>query len=625
MRIALINMPFASLAMPSLALTQLSSVLGERFGSRVRVETHYLNMEFARYLGDRSLYSHALGGAGFMTGFGDWFFRASAFPGAEDNTDAYLSRFYFEDDDATRAIREAIAAKRPGVDGFLDELIAARDLAGADIVGFTTLFAQTAASFAMARRLKLANPGLCAVVGGAACEGGMGQEFVRKVPQIDYVFSGCALASFPAFVDRRLVGRPEDCESIAGVFSRANAARWRTEKETRSGAPPAPDSVRLLGEEPDIGACVPLDYQPFLDALDVAFPEQAVKPVLLFETSRGCSWAEHNPCSFCGLNGLCLTYRSMTPEQALAYLRSLFRWVPRCSSFIAVDTIMPPEYPAEVFPRLGAPPGMKMMYEVRPVLDETQLVALADAGVASIQPGIEALSTSTLRLMRKGVSAFQNLRFLKACSRYPISLDWNLLIGSPREPEATCEKYLRDIPRLFHLPPPSGVYPINFARHSRYFEEADSFGLDLRPQDFYALTFPFGEDSVRNVAYHFVDRNADTARLDRWLDALSGPVAHWRSRWKGSDGKPQARLCLVEEDAGTSYVYDSRSGEEIEHRLGPFALDVLAGLDRPRNLRDVRREVLGTTAGDVEETLADLRARGLLFEEDGRMLSLVTG
>ena len=34
-----------------------------------------------------------------------------------------------------------------------------------------------------------------------------------------------------------------------------------------------------------------------------------------------------------------------------------------------------------------------------------------DAMVLEVQPGIESLSTSTLKLMRKGTTAFQNIRF----------------------------------------------------------------------------------------------------------------------------------------------------------------------------------------------------------------------
>ena len=328
------------------------------------------------------------------------------------------------------------------------------------------------------------------------------------------------------------------------------------------------------------------------------------------------------PCAFCGLNGLHLRYRFMAPPAALTCIRSLFKWVPRCPSFIAVDTVVPRAYLKEVFPVLGAPAGMKMLYEVRPDLSEPEIHALCAAGVVAVQPGIEALSTSTLKLMRKGTSAFGNIRFLKACAKQPISLDWNLLIGSPGEPEATYEKYLADIPLLLHLAPPTGVYPIGFVRYSHYFEQAQSYGLDLHPQDFYGLTFPFDAEALSNVAHLFVDRRDRSGRTDAWVDALNEKVEHWRRRWLGADGKPQARLCFLE-DPSAWIVYDSRSGVEREQAISPAAKRILDRLVRPLRVEDISQAFADLPDGEAERELAFLRQQGWLFEEDGRCLSLV--
>ena len=605
MRVALINMPFPSLAVPSLALTQLATVLRERFGDRVTVDTHYLNFEFARYVGGTGPYQDVFVNGGFMTGLGDWFFRQSAFPETPDNADAYFSRFYFGEDNDTVALRAGLLEQRSGLDAFVDEVIAVHDLTGADIVGFTALFSQTVACFAMARRLKLAKPDIITCVGGAACEGVMGKAFARHVDSVDYIFSGPGLVSFPKFVGRQLAGDVAGCETINGVFSKSNA-----------------DRVDPLGEELDINANLQLDYTPFLDAFEAAFPDGEINPVLLFETSRGCYWAERMVCSFCGLNGLQRCYRPMSPANALAQVRSLCRWIHRCPSFIAVDTIVPRNYLRDVFPTLDVPPEMKLMYEVRPDLDAFEIAVLCDAGVAALQPGIEALSSHTLRLMRKGSTAFRNIRFLKACSGQAVSLDWNLLICSPGEPETTYEKYLRDIPLLLHLAPPSAAYPVNFVRHSHYFENAEEYGLDLHPQDFYGLTYPFGDAIIGSIANHFVDRNADTNAMDRWLGVLNERIAYWRRRWLGSDGRPQARLCFTEDAAGRT-IYDSRSGDDAEQEISPAAKAVLEFLERPARIEQVARHLLDLPREDVEREIGTLDRLGLLFEEDGRYMSLV--
>ena len=46
-------------------------------------------------------------------------------------------------------------------------------------------------------------------------------------------------------------------------------------------------------------------------------------------------------------------------------------------------------------------------------LRKSQLQTMVAGGVTRIQPGIESLSTSILRLMRKGASRLQNIQLLK--------------------------------------------------------------------------------------------------------------------------------------------------------------------------------------------------------------------
>jgi ribosomal peptide maturation radical SAM protein 1 len=607
MRVVLINMPFASLGMPSLALTQLSAVLKQRFGDAVTVETHYLNLDFARYIGEGPTYQRVFVDAGFMTGVGDWFFRQVAFPDAEDNSEAYFGRFYFADDVATDGLRQMLREKRNGLSAFMEELMATHDLASADVVGFTTLFSQTVASCAMARLLKEANPNLITCMGGAACEGGMGAAYAARIDAMDAVFSGPALVSFPAFIEACLEGRRPASGEIDGVVC-------------GDASDVTPEGVQ--GEALDINTNIPLDYGPFLDAFDRAFPQREMRPVLLFETSRGCYWAEKQVCTFCGLNGLQHHYRWMTPANAIRQIQSLYRWAPRCASFIAVDTAMPRDYVSTVFPALDVPDGVKLMYEVRPDLKEDELAAMCGGGVGALQPGIESLSSASLKLMRKGTTAFSNLRFLKACSRYPLALDWNLLIHSPGESESTREKLVRDIPFLTHLAPPTGVYPIMVVRHSRYFDAPEAYGLELNPQDFYALTYPFEASVIQEIATHFVNRNADAEQVDACLVRLNEVVGQWRARWLGSDGLPQARLCLLEGE-GPESVYDSRSGEELEQDLSVVAKQILVQLERPARVADVAQALVDVSADVLAREMAWLIERGWVFEEEGRYLNLV--
>lgn len=610
-RIALINMPFARLAMPSIALTQLAAVLRRELGDEIDIASHYLNMDFMEVLEDPHLYNHTHSSTAFMTGVGEWFFRQAAFPEAADNTDAYYARYYHSQDDDTRAIWHQLQQKRSRLDAFFDVLIDRYALLDADLVGFTTLFSQTVASVAMARRIKARNPNVVTVIGGAACDAEMGMALARSVAVFDAVFSGPALVSFPALVAHLRNGERAACDTINGVFTQTNHDRW-PDSESDS-------AIAILGDSSDINDSVPLDYEPFLDDLASAFPNGDVLPELLFETSRGCWWAQNKACSFCGLNGLHMQPQAMTPENAIAHIESLYPYVTRCRIFMGVDTALPRGYTSDVFPQLTPPPEMNLFYELRTNVTEAEIQVLVNVGVRAFQPGIESLATSSLQLMNKGITAFQNIIFLKNCSVHPVRVDWNLLLFSPGEDEAVYEKTLRDIPLLAHLPPPSGAYPVGFVRFSRYAEDPAAYGLDLTPKDFYGLTLPFDKQVIEDLAYHFDDANADHTQINVWLDRLGAAVDQWTRHWLGRDANPQARLCFASDD-DTWAVYDSRSGQELETEITATEKRLLEALNHPQTVAQLQH-AFGADAAPILDTL---RTRGWLFEEDDHFLSLVT-
>src|SRR5215510_13440228 len=143
-KIALINMPFADLAMPSIALTQLKAVVEQRFKDHVSVDIYYLNHDFARYLG-LDLYELITASADSQNaGLGDWFFRQTAFPDLANNAGVYLSRYFPFHTDEMNRLKSGILEKRRGLDRFLDSLISKYALDQVQLVGFTSMFMQSA-------------------------------------------------------------------------------------------------------------------------------------------------------------------------------------------------------------------------------------------------------------------------------------------------------------------------------------------------------------------------------------------------------------------------------------------------------------------------------------------------
>jgi ribosomal peptide maturation radical SAM protein 1 len=606
MRIALVNLPFAALQHPSLALTQLQAVLRAEFEDSLEVDTHYLNHDFGRLFGPQLYREISVGSEHLYSGLGDWLFRHVAFPDAVDNSTEYLRRFYPRSTPDAVKSRELIQSRRDAIGPFLDRLIADHSLLDADVVGLTTMFAQSMACFALARRLKDRRPDIVTVLGGANCEGPMGRAIAANVPVIDFVMSGPGLVSFPELI-RRIAERRVSGPPIAGVFPGARSS-------IAAGIDVRADAD--LGREKLIDEPVVLDYASFLSALDRQFPFPGIKPVLLFETSRGCWWGAKAHCTFCGLNGSTMSFRSMSAGRALEQFRRLFEYAPRCTRFESTDNILPKSYLRDVLPHLETPEGVTLFYEVKADLSEEDVGTLAAAGVRSVQPGIEALSTSTLKLMRKGTSAFTNLRLLSHCRLYDVHPVWNLLVGFPGEEETVFQKYERDIPLLYHLPPPTGVYPVRFDRFSPYFEQREVHGLNLRPLEMYQYLYPFPPAAIVDIAYYFFDANFNApyqVAMRKKLRALQEAVGRWRRRFGGEDGALPAELFLVSRD-GRWIVRDSRDGQLTEHELNDESHTMLRRLANPVNRAEI----------DDAVTLQWLCDRRLVFQENDRIMSIVT-
>jgi ribosomal peptide maturation radical SAM protein 1 len=603
--LVLINMPFADRRRPSFALSQLASLVRRELDDEFKVRVCYLNHDFIRYLGP-ALYDTITDDLSEnLSGIGDWLFRAVAFPDHEDNADEYFRRYFAGPEHS--AFRDTVLRRRDGLYGFCEGLVAEYGLAEADIVGFSTMFAQTVPSLAMAQIVKEWNPEVLTVLGGANCEAPMGAVLAANTDQVDYFFSGPALRTFPEFLRCVADDDLDRAQRIPGVVTKENCSE--------------PRYRRGIGPDLDIDDFFEPDFQPFVDSFDrmATSTGEALEPMLFFETSRGCWWGERAHCTFCGLNGQSMAFRAMTPAVATRQFEWLFQHAPWCKRFNCTDNIMPMDYLTEVFPKLDVPEDVTVFYEVKVGLDQEDLRVMARAGITDVQPGIEALNTGTLKLMRKGTSAFQNLQLMKNCLRYGIKPNWNLLIGFPGEPESTFEKYAADLPLLTHLPAPDGCFTVRFDRYSPYFNNAAEYGLDLHPVDNYRLVYPFPEADLADLAYYFVDRATNDYALAAamWSRRLNTLVEDWHQRWAEQD-RPELRL---ERDADGGVVVDTRGDTPRTVRLDPQTTALLEHLDRPTRVDRIAGDLPGVD--DLERRLAELRGHGLLFAEEQRVMSLV--
>jgi ribosomal peptide maturation radical SAM protein 1 len=312
-----------------------------------------------------------------------------------------------------------------------------------------------------------------------------------------------------------------------------------------------------------------------------------VLPTLLLETSRGCWWGAKSHCTFCGLNGGTMAFRSKGSRRALDELEYLVdRW--RTELVEAVDNILDMKYFNDLLPALARAGGSaQLFYEVKANLTRAQVELLAQAGVRRIQPGIESLSDHVLRLMRKGTTGLRNIQLLKWAKECGIVVEWNLLYGFPGETPEDYADILRLLPAIRFLRPPCAVGPIRLDRFSPYYDSPAEFGLaNVRPILAYHYLYPAADGALPRIAYYFdfdyepgVDPTGYAADVIAYITAWQGnPESGVLSATAGADGGlvladnrsdatvPQLTLSGLER-AAYEYCDELRSGPGIARHL----------------------------------------------------------
>jgi len=542
---------------------------------------------------------------------GEWLFSQAAFPGTAPDPDARMLDHLACELSYLGASRKELRKKLLqirdiDVPAYLDALVAAFPWNDAAVVGFTSTFQQNAASFALARRLKQRQPSIVTVFGGANFDSEMGPELVRSVDCIDFAVIGEGDETLPLLLDALAIGTGLD--AVPGLARRLDGQVKVT--------PPRSETVRL-DELP------PPDYDEYFKHAEELgiLPSTGHRGVWLpIETARGCWWGAKHHCTFCGLNGTAMAFRSKSPERVLDELIQQAKRY-RSFRFEAVDNIMDMGYLTKLFPVLVAnETDYEIFYEVKANLSREQLKLLARAGVIQLQPGIESLSSNVLRLMRKGVRAVQNVNFLRWALYYDIDVQWNLLWGFPGETEQDYADQAAVIPHLLHLQPPASANRVWLERFSPLFTERDTFQLRRRtPERSYQYIYP-GSVDLNRVAYFF-EYELDRGLPDSTYADVGRAAADWSSAWR-ADTAPVLKYWSAPHFV---QIYDERQpGQGGTYTFEDTLADLyLSCSNRPTTAAAVRRQLgLGLPVEAVQEVFEEFQKRGLMFLDGQFALAL---
>ncbi len=486
-----------------------------------------------------------------------------------------------------------------------------------DVVGFTTSFAQTVPCLSVARRVRALAPELPLVFGGSNCDGAMGAGLIEAFGDcIDFVVRREGEKPLRALLAALALPdgdeRDDALAAVPGLCWRRGGGRFG-----RDGDLVVNGESTVLPRGEDFPRIEQADFLARYEQSPVA---SYMSPHLVFETSRGCWWGAKKHCTFCGLDDLILPFRSKPAGSAAEELRDLVG-THKVLDVLTTDNILEASYFTDLLPGLAADrPDWRLFYEIKANLNPAKVKVLREAGVVVVQPGIENLHSTPLKLMDKGTTGVNNVAALRDLQQAGITVRWNYLAGFPGELDEHYDEVAAQLPRLWHLQPPPGCDRIVLERFNPYFLRPELGFEERTPMRWYDWAYPgLSARQREQVAYLFdaPARGASDAALTRLREAIAA--------WNEAYATSQLTHRRVGEEL---WVYDRRAGRPArdlcltDHREVAAYLHLARGESPARLASGLVAEGVDVTARWCQELVDELDAHGLVFGESGRWVTL---
>ncbi|MCB2264296.1 MAG: radical SAM protein [Candidatus Thiosymbion ectosymbiont of Robbea hypermnestra] len=465
-----------------------------------------------------------------------------------------------------------------------------------DLVGLTTSYNQLPASLSLCEKLKRLSPQTLTVLGGSPINGRVGPSLIAEYPFIDFIVQGEGEYPLNALVGHLDEGDFAAIETTAGILTRKNAARH--------------EKGVAFWQVAD------LDALPFPDYDDYAELVGNGDWVLLLEGSRGCWWDQ---CRYCNLNNLWRGYRVKSAHRFAAEVAYLCKRY-RKTTFEALDNVLNRR---EIQPLARALRDTHMdlwfFYELRANISPYELLALQEAGLVHAQVGIEGLSRSFLKRIRKGTQVIQNLQVMKTLYELGIGSGSNLIVDYPQSTEDEVRETCRTIRNYAYAYEPLGPKAYYHVPESPLDRERDHCPVkNIRNEDLYRHAIP---DAVLARIELFRKSYDPVGTPVSWSPVLS--AVQWWQRVQGhyaANGKRPMRYFDCQTLLIVEYL---RLGKQCTRYLYDLERELYLYCTKIRSKRKIlERFSRRMSEAELDDYLAQWTSECILYREGEKFLSL---
>lgn len=602
-RVLLVSAPWPLFNRPSLPLGALKAYLSKTMPG-VHTEACHLFLQVAQALGYES-YQHV----SRRVWRAEAVFSALLYP----DRAAHARSLY------TGTLKRKSAASADFMDlvkqvnAVMDDWIRQVDWAGLDLVGFSISFCQVTASLYLISRIKKACPSLPVVVGGSSFSGERSARLLKVFPHIDYLVVGEGERPLAALVVHLINHRNRTAAPFPeGVFSQH--AR--------------PDGAGRFCQISRLDQLPVPDYDDYFNVLAGFSARHRFFPTLPVEASRGCWWHRQNAggyfkgCAFCNLNLQWRGYRTKRPDQVVREVDHLVRRH-QVLSLAFADNAFPMNHAMPIFDGIrDSGRDLSIFTELRADTPPETLQKMRQAGVDTVQVGIEALATPLLTKMNKGLRAIDNLSLMKHCEALGIVNAANLMLHFPGSDDDDVTETLR---------------ALQFARWYRPLKTV-SFWLGLEspvyrfPQLFHIrcvfnhphLKKLFPEPLAEGIRFMIQGYRGDRKMQRKRWRSVERIMRQWAKDYATMQGQTGGKPALSFRDGDRFLLIEQHFPDQpvTRHRLTGISAELYRYCQVPRPLTQVAGVFDTHSPQQIRTFFTSMVKKRLMFAEKDCFLSL---
>jgi len=254
------------------------------------------------------------------------------------------------------------------------------------------------------------------------------------------------------------------------------------------------------------------------------------------------------------------------------------------------------------------------------ITDAARLSDWRRGGLSSVQVGIEALSSSLLARMQKGTTVMENIGAMKAALACGMRLDGNLITEFPGSTEAEVSETLRNLDFVLPFTPLTGA-AFFLGKGSPVSDDPQAFGISaviMHPKN--RSLFP--EAILSKLDLLIQGYPGDKKGQRRSWQPVSRKIAQWQA-FHAHRGSP-AIPALSYRDGGIFLIIrqEQLHGPCLHHRLRGTSRQIYLFCQTIRTLDELACQFPTIPSRTMEEFLADLTQKRILFQEGDRLLAL---